>query len=321
MSKHDVLLFLGTTAELIKTLPVIKELKNRKICFKIITSGQGRINFSEFSYYLSNLKADISFEYKGDKSSPFKFAIWATATLLKGIFRLHTELLGKDRNVTHFVVHGDTVSSLIGAILSVIFRVKLVHIESGLRSYDFLEPFPEEISRFLISHIASIHFCPNEWSVNNLKSVGGIKINTIQNTLLDIFHFTQNVNASTKRPKANQKKYFVLVIHRQEHVIFQRELSQKILSVILDHTSKYKCCLIMHQLTSDFLSSLGSNLSQQSLKNIELVPRLPYLEFVDLLKHADFLITDGGSNREGSVLFRTSMFTLTQTNRKNEGTW
>src|SRR5258706_1406095 len=178
--------FVGTTTELIKLAPIIRELENRKINFKIITSGQTKVNFGELNKIIKKRKADIQLGEKTDKSSVYKFIIWTVLTFFRAT-SLRKEFCRRIAKNSYLIVHGDPVSSFIGAVIAKIYGLKLVHVESGLRSFNFLEPFPEEICRVLISKMADIHLSPNDWAINNLNNDNGVKINTFQNTLIESY--------------------------------------------------------------------------------------------------------------------------------------
>jgi UDP-N-acetylglucosamine 2-epimerase (non-hydrolysing) len=311
--------FIGTTAELIKVSSVIKEFKRRKIKFKIITSGQGKILFSEFIDYLGPIKADISLRYKGGKSSVSNFVIWAIKAFFVGICSLREELKNLNRKDAYIIVHGDTVSSLLGALIASFYRLKIIHIESGLRSFNFFEPFPEEISRFIISHLTDIHFCPNSWCVNNLKKVKGVKINTFQNTLIDIFNSTIRLK-SKNPPIANlPRKYFVLIVHRQEHVIFGKKQTREIVGHILKNKGNLTCVFIMHSLASVFLKSININKNSLASEGIIPVPRLPYMQFMKLIEGSEYFITDGGSNQEEAYYLGKPCLILRKHTERIEG--
>jgi len=301
MTKKKFYFFIGTTAELIKLAPVIREFKNRNLSFEIIASGQTRILFKELVEITGILKADIYLKEKSEKSSLLWFGVWVLRTLFISPLVLYPRFKKANKNSTYFIVHGDTVSSLIGAIIAKFYGLRLVHIESGLRSFNFLEPFPEEISRFFISLLSDIHFCPNGWAVNNLKNAGGEKVNTYQNTLFESFKMAMGSRkkfSSIKLP-INKGKFFVLVVHRQEHVIFGKRKTAKILKLILKETSKnLKCVLVIHKVTENFINLVSNGLDIKIRRRIVEVPRLPYISFMKLLSRAEFLITDGGSNQE-----------------------
>lgn len=296
MKNKKFYIFIGTTAELIKLIPVINGFRQRKIDLKIITSGQNEVDFKEFENLLGTVKVDIEIPHKSRKSSIFYFSLWAIATLIRGIVRLDREF--KSEGV-YLIVHGDTVSSLIGALVGSFYNVKLVHIESGLRSFNFLEPFPEEISRIAVTKLADICFCPNKWSMRNLKNIKGEKLNTKQNTLIESYQLTKRVNKLpdiVKKLRSRRKKYFVLVIHRQEHVLFKREKTADLINFILKNRPQdLACVFIVHKITESFLKTSGVKLTGE---NIIKVPRLPYTDFIKLVEKSEFIVTDGGSNQE-----------------------
>jgi len=283
--------FIGTTAEYIKLAPVISNFKHKKVPFKIISSGQTEIDFKMLQKYTGKVSADIKFLPKTPQSSVLYFAGWAIRTLIFGLYALRKEYKKNDTKQI-VLVHGDTVSSLLGALIAKIYRLRLVHIESGLRSFKVLEPFPEELCRYAISSIADIHFCPNKWSVNNLKNKKGLKINTNQNTLIETYNWV--IKDIDKKNRKVKGKYFVLVFHRQEHVIFGKAKGRKILQEILKNiNTDMKCVFMVHDISRDFVDSIGIN-----TKDVIFQKRMKYKDFMELIYHSEFMITDGGSNQE-----------------------
>ena len=295
----NIYFFIGTTAELIKLFPVIRELEQRKVEFKIITSGQTGVNFNEVSNWIKKTKPDIAFPQKVNQSSMFLFLIWIIKTFLNAPFLLSKEFRNVDKSNSFFIVHGDTVSSLIGAIVSRLFNLRIIHIESGLRSFNFSEPFPEEITRFIISKFADVHFCPNKWSLNNLRLVSGQKINTFQNTFIESYMMVSKKGGNFKMSKMGKGKYFIFILHRQEHVIFKKKESQRLMEFVIDKVPQgVNCVFIKHATTSRFLEFMDQKFLKRNKKRLIFLPRLPYIDFIRLLKRAEFLVTDGGGNQE-----------------------
>jgi len=302
MSRKKTYIFLGTMAEVIKLAPVLQELQRRKIEFTIIASGQTDIHFDEFKIFFKSPKVVYAITPKNKESSIAKFSIWAMRALFSSLIGLRPRFRGLNKTNSYFIVHGDTVSSLIGALVAHFYGLKIVHIESGLRSFNFIEPFPEEICRYIVSRLSDIHFCPNQWSVNNLKNVQGKKISTHQNTLIESFDIALHNKSKSIFVKSIQKKhskFFVLVVHRQEHVLFNKNRTRNELIYLLQHIPEnISCIFVVHDLSSMFINSLNNSLPRKTLRNIVLLKRLPYHEFMQLLQKAEFLITDGGSNQE-----------------------
>lgn len=203
--------FIGTTAELIKLAPIIKELKKRKANFKVITSNQNTVDFTEVKHIIGRQPVYYAFKLrpiKSPKNIVMGFLFWSIRSFINYILFFNHELSNIDKKNTFFIVHGDTVTAVLGSIIAKIYKVRLVHIESGLRSFNFLEPFPEELSRFIISQIADIHFCPNTWALNNLKSKKGVKINTKNNTLIETLNHSVKFNFNSTFRKDIFDKFF-----------------------------------------------------------------------------------------------------------------
>ena len=298
--KMRIYFFVGTTAEIIKISPIIRELQNRGFQFTIITSGQNSIDFSEMNGYISDKTRFIRFNDKGKKSSILLFFFWFVKTVFFGLFKLRKEFINLKKEQTLFIVHGDTVSTLIGSLIAKTYQLTLVHIESGLRSFNFLEPFPEEICRVITSHLTDIHFAPNEWSLNNLKNIRGIKINTYQNTLSETYlYVSSHKKKSVYSSLLNNEKYFLLVIHRQENIM-KKNSTRKLIALIIDLASKHdiKCVFVMHHLTKQFLKDEEITERIEREQKVIFIPRLPYFEFLQIFNKSKFVVTDGGSNQE-----------------------
>lgn len=318
--KKSIYIFIGTSAELIKMAPVIKEFQKKKMSFKLITTGQNQILFSDMSKYLGNVKPDIAFEEKNRQSSSLGFFYWSVKTFFLCLFSLRNEFRGLNKKNSYFIVHGDTVSSLMGAFIARIYGLKLVHIESGLRSFNFSEPFPEEICRYLVSRLADIHFCPNKWAVQNLKHLKSDIVNTKQNTLYDSYKMTLNYKKIPAILKTIKKKYFILVVHRQEHVIFGKNKTKALVETVKNNIPKdFQCVLIMHALTQGFFESEDPRLFKSLKRKSVIIPRLPYPEFMKLLDKSEYIITDGGSNQEESYYMGKPCLLLRNHTERMEG--
>lgn len=302
MKNKRTFFFIGTTAELIKVAPVIKEFHKKKIQFTIIASGQNDIRFEEFAPIIGDARILYAVTPKGKESSLFLFLIWSIRAFFSLMIGMRSNFNDLNKSNSMFIVHGDTVSSFVGSLVAWMYGLKLVHIESGLRSFNFFEPFPEEICRYIISRLADIHFCPNAWAVSNLKSVQGEKVNTYQNTLVETY--LEAMKKKSNHPiltelNKRKKRYVVLVVHRQEHVLFGKKETTEILKHVLTHIPEdLQCIFLVHDLSGDFIRSFSKIIPTKMLDRITRISRLPYQDFIHLLGNAEFMITDGGSNQE-----------------------
>lgn len=316
MKKKCIYFFIGTTAEFIKLAPVIKDLKKRKIDFKIITSGQNNIRFDNLSKFVGTIKPDIAFKEKKNKSSTFHFIFWAIKIFFICLWRLRQEFRKIDKNNIYFIIHGDTVTSTIGAIISTIYHIKLIHIESGYLSFNFLEPFPEEICRNINIRLADILFCPTDWTTNNLKRFHKITINTKQNTMIETFWWAMKQKVIS--PKViNRDKYYILIMHRQEHVVFRKNWSRNILETVIKYSKDdLDCILINYPITVEIIKSL--KLEEKKMK-IKVIPQISYIEFIKLMNNAEYIVSDGATNQQEAYYLGKPLLALRDYTEQTEG--
>lgn len=316
--------FVGTTAELIKLAPVIKEFKRRKVTLKIISSNQNTLHLEQLRPIVGKIAVDYTFKmtrFTNIQDIYVRFIWWTVKSLVNYFLYFWNEFKNLDRKSIFLIVHGDTVTAVIGALIAKACRVKLVHIESGLRSFNFLEPFPEELFRFVISYLADIHFSPNKWALNNLRNRGGIKVNTLNNTIGESTGYALKTKMYKTLNEVRNAKYFILVIHRQEHTLFNKQDTKKIIRLIIKHADKnLKCLFVMHHLTWDYLSRDKKFFNSiKKNKNVILSPKLDYISFVHTLSKAEFIATDGGSNQEEAYYLGKPCLILRNNTERIEG--
>jgi len=313
--KPKFVFFIGTSAELIKLIPVISEFENSKIEYEIYSSGQTDLKQQELKELLE-IKIDKQLLGKPQNKTSIKvFGLWAINSLVMTV----REFIKLPKE-TYIIVHGDTASSLIGSVAAKIMGLKILHIEAGLRSFNFIQPFPEEICRYITSKLADYHFCPNEWSVNNLKNYKGDKINTLNNTSLESLYNGLKLKKISKDIKNLNSSYFLLILHRQENLLFKKDVTKKIIDIVSKFSkSNLKCVFVMHKLTENFLKEQGIYSEIVANKNIILLPRTPYLEFINTIKSAKFLLTDGGSNQEEAFYLGKPTLILRNVTERIEG--
>ncbi|KKQ25800.1 MAG: UDP-N-acetylglucosamine 2-epimerase [Candidatus Woesebacteria bacterium GW2011_GWA1_37_8] len=289
--------FLGTNAELIKFAPVIKALRKRKAKVKLIYSGQNIVNFDDYGEWIGDLKPTIAFKEKKNKSSVFQFILWTFKTLFLGMTRLKKEFKRDPKDKIYFIIHDDTVSALIGALIAKFHRLTLVHIESGLFSFNYSEPFPEEICRHINATLSDIVFTPNKWGIHNLRHVKGQKVVTGENTLIEMYHWAIKKKWTIPKPRV-RGKYYILILHRQEHVFLKKDWSLNLLEMIFKNTDKdLTCVLLSFPLTVRMIESLDIKFNHRLWKHIQLLSPIPYPDFMKFMKGAEFIATDGCTNQ------------------------
>jgi UDP-N-acetylglucosamine 2-epimerase (non-hydrolysing) len=148
-----------------------------------------------------------------------------------------------------------------------------------------------------------------------LSKEKGQKINTYENSMLDSF-----LSVPYKKPTLAKRKYFILIVHRQEHVIFRKERSINLIKTIFENMDKNMTCVfICHATTRNFLESANMAIPNEIKKRVKFVPRLSYVDFVNLLRRSEFLITDGGSNQEEAYYLGLPCLLLRKYTERIEG--
>ena len=296
MKKH-IVFFIGTTAEYIKMFPVIENIKQNNIPYKIIASGQNEISLTDIAKE-TNLKIDLQLsDEKSIVKNAFGLFSWWLKTLPKGIKLIKSTFVDVDLKRSIMVVHGDTISTTLGAITAKLLGMKSAHVEAGLRSKHLLTPFPEEIDRLVTSKIATYHFAPGLKPFNELPERYN-KINTEFNTLVDALEYSKNIPCKDENIlNILNDDYCVFVCHRQENLM-QHALVRQVVDSAINVSKRKKVVFIMHQITENTLKSLDLYASLEKEPQVVIMGRVEYFDFMKLLSNAQFVITDGGSNQE-----------------------
>lgn len=319
MSK-SIYFFIGTEAELIKVFPVIIECQNVGKTCHIIASGQNDLKKSRIIEFIKLNGKFVELSREADiKKSALGLLHWFLGVKKEAqqIMKKHfhtAELSGAD-----LIVHGDTVSTMMGAFVGKKLRMRVCHVEAGLRSHNLLNPFPEEIDRLITSRIARVHFAPGRLPVENLSKVKGTVINTEYNTIMDSLALSEIMEIRTKEVcEIQEEDYFVFVMHRQENLM-NHDFVRQVLKQIRILSREKKCVLILHKITENKFQELG--ILEKLKKDIHflLLPRVDYFDFMKLLSKAQYVITDGGSNQEELYYMGKPCLIMRKTTERQEG--
>ena len=219
------------------------------------------------------------------------------------------------------IYHGDTMSTAAASIASSrLFNFgrkswKNVHLEAGLRSGSMLEPFPEEISRRISDIFSDILFAVSDLSKNNLeKENNGGEIIVTGNTIVDSAEIGYDMGK--KMQKKILYKYALINIHRHEN-LRNKERMRKITDIICH--AKINSIWPLHDNTKLFLEKYGLIDKIRKNKKIRIIPLMSYPSFIFLLANSEYLITDGGSIQEESLIFKKPCIILRGKTERQEG--
>lgn len=318
--KKQIFFFIGTEAEFIKLFPVIIECQRMQGICHIISSGQNDLKKSRIidCIKLNGKFIELSKEDFIKKNAVGLFT-WFVQTRLKAVRQIYDAFPEEDFTNVPFVVHGDTVSTFMGACIGKKLGALVCHVEAGLRSHHLFNPFPEEIDRLLTSRLARVHFAPGQEAENNLAKVKGEIINTEYNTILDSLNYSKSIPTEMKEISSiTLQDYFVFVMHRQENLA-NREFVRNVLEEVKALAQNKKCVLILHKITENALEELGQLQELKKNDSFVLLPRVDYFDFMKLLQSAQFVITDGGSNQEELCYMGKPCLIMRKTTERTEG--
>jgi len=278
-----ILICVGTRPEWLKLKPIINLLDDNE--YELLFTGQH-----------IDLLSEIDFHYKID--------ILGNGNRLSNV--ISSCLLSMPKlDYDYVLVQGDTASAFGCALSSFHSKIKIIHLEAGLRTYDNDNPYPEESYRQMISRIADINFCPTELSYNNLLSENVFgKSYIVGNTVLDnLVDYKKNVIYGNK---------VLVTLHRREnHSIM--DLWFKNINIVAEKHPNLKFLLPIHP-NPDVLK-YKDILSD----NIEVVEPLSHNDLINVLVNCRFVITDSGGIQEEATFLNKISIVCRKTTERPEG--
>lgn len=287
-----IIFFYGTTAEAIKIAPIARRLANSGVEYQQWVTYQHAGELQGILGELGLQKPNVEI-VNGIDGKPVK-TVFDTFRWLWRIYRWYRrnrkQLMITTPPNSVILVHGDTITTVIGALVAKGLRVPCAHVEAGLRSGSWRHPFPEEIDRLLVGRLAQIHFAPDQKSAENLGNRANV-VFTHGNTVIDAV-------LDHARPKTEEKKVFgILLLHRfeflKDQVLIARTLSEIVKNAPVP----------VHFFADEYGQSLlGTFLEDKPRSKLILQPRLSHFEFTRQLTSASFVITDSGGIQEEAAL-------------------
>jgi UDP-N-acetylglucosamine 2-epimerase (non-hydrolysing) len=291
----------GTTGELIKLAPVILELQRRGHRPLMLCTGQQVAQIPAFQRELGLGEVDVWLARGAgghDLRAKREIPAWA-GRVGRSVARRRRELrraLRVDGHEPLLLVHGDTFTSVLGALAGRALGVPVGHVEAGMRSGRWRDPFPEELNRRVVARLVDLHFAPGDRPVANLRRerVRGAIVDTHQNTVRDALDLVgERTVPGLELPG---EPFGVVSLHRFE--LIERETQfRALLELLHDHSRSQPLLFVDHTTTAAVLDRSPA-LRALFDDRFRRIPRQPYLQFIALLRRCTFLISDSGGSQE-----------------------
>jgi UDP-N-acetylglucosamine 2-epimerase (non-hydrolysing) len=311
-----ILVCFGTRPEAIKMAPVIQELKKQKLDFKVCVTAQHREMLDQVLDFF-----EIGPDHDLDLMQPNQSLNELSSKILKEIDRVLQKELPDV-----VLVQGDTTSATMVSLAAFHRRIKVGHIEAGLRTYNKTAPFPEEINRQLTARIADFHFAPTAKANSNLlkEQIPKEQLCITGNTVVDALQWaiakmeSEALSEDIQKIKTllNPNKKLILVTgHRREN--FGVGLIH-ICEALLELSEREDVELIYPvHLNPNVTGPVQELLSHK--KNIHLIAPVSYPTMLWLMQECSLIISDSGGIQEEAPTFKKPVLVTREVSERMEG--
>lgn len=285
---------IGTRAQLVKLAPVLRLADESGLRHDVWFTGQHDESIDDLISDFGIRSRFFGAGRRQERSSILRLLVWLPGTLF-GCYRYVHSLRTWTQSPPLVVVHGDTLSTWLGALAGRLAGGWVVHIESGLSSNKLTDPFPEELLRRLTFRLTNVALCPNDEAYARMRRYNCKVVHTGENTLLDCVR--DATSSSIGEAEVDADSYFVASVHRFQNIYSRTNLTS-IVDELLEVSELGAVYFILHPATEKRLRKYQLTEALEAAGNIELRPRMPYTEFLFLISRARGVFSDGGSNQE-----------------------
>ncbi|MGE0451183.1 MAG: non-hydrolyzing UDP-N-acetylglucosamine 2-epimerase [Vicinamibacterales bacterium] len=287
-----VLCVLGTRPEAIKLAPVIRELARRAECasVRVCVTAQHREMLDQMLEGFE-IRPDYDLDLMRDGQS--------LAGVSSAVLAALDPVIDGERP-DWVLVQGDTTTAMVASLAAFYRRVRLGHVEAGLRTHDRQAPFPEEINRRIADLVADRHFAPTERARENLLREGVVPASIVVtgNTVVDALRWTSGrpVPDSIDRLVDPSRRLVLVTAHRRES--FGAPI-EEICHAVRELSARYPGDLqIVYPVHRNPQIAGPVDRLLAGVPGVELVAPVDYLALVHLMKRAHVILTDSGGIQE-----------------------
>lgn len=309
-----IMTLIGTRPEAIKMAPVVHELARHapEVTTFVCATGQHR-ELLDRTLALLDVRPHRNLE------------VMAHDQTLAGLTGRLLELLDplvRDERPDWLVVQGDTTTAMVGALVGFYRRIRVAHVEAGLRTDDLRQPFPEEFNRRVADLCAELCFAPTAWARDNLlrEGVPSSRIHVTGNTIVDaVLGMAARRYDEATGPLAGiprDLRWMLVTTHRRESFGAPLErICQAVARIARDFVGALHVIVPVHP--NPRVAGVVSRIL--ALPNCSVVPALDYPDLVQILRRASLVLTDSGGIQEEAPTFGVPVLILRHKTERPEG--
>ena len=317
-----ILLVFGTRPEAIKMAPLVKALQKDTEHFetRVCVTAQHRQMLDQVLEVFG-----ITPEYDLNIMAPNQDLYDITAKVLLGL----REVL-KDFRPDTVLVHGDTTTSMAASLAAFYMQIPVGHVEAGLRTYNMLSPWQEEMNRQVTDRICTYYFAPTEQSKVNLlqENIDAKKIFITGNTVIDALLMAVDIISTTagvkeKMAKELQEKGYT--VGDREYILVTGHRRENFGDGFLHICKAIKELAALHpEMDIVYPVHLNPNVQKpvyellSGLSNVYLISPLDYLPFIYAMQHSTLLLTDSGGVQEEAPSLGKPVLVMRDTTERPE---
>lgn len=317
-----ILLVFGTRPEAIKMAPLVKALQKDAEHFetKVCVTAQHRQMLDQVLEVF-----EITPEYDLNIMAPNQDLYDITSKVLLG---LRTVL--KDFRPDVVLVHGDTTTSMAASLAAFYQQIPVGHVEAGLRTYNMLSPWPEEMNRQVTDRICTYYFAPTEKSRQNLlhEYIDDNKIFVTGNTVIDALLMAVDIidgKAGVKEQLHEELREKGYAVGQRPYILVTGHRRENFGDGFLHICRAIKEIAAMHP-DMDIVYPVHLNPNVQKpvyellsgLENVYLISPLDYLPFIYAMQHSTLLLTDSGGVQEEAPSLGKPVLVMRDTTERPE---
>ncbi|MGO1580593.1 MAG: non-hydrolyzing UDP-N-acetylglucosamine 2-epimerase [Peptoniphilaceae bacterium] len=309
-----VICVFGTRPEAIKMAPIVKELEKRKnIELVVAVTGQHREMLDQVLKIF-----DIEPDYD---MNIFKQGQTLTDITVNSMLGLE-KILEKEKPDV-LLVQGDTSTVFASAVAAFYKKIKIGHVEAGLRSKNLYSPYPEEANRRLTGVISNYHFAPTQANKDNLLRegypeeniyvTGNTVIDALKYAIDDDFKFDDNL---LNKLDYRNKRFILLTSHRRENI---GKPMENIFNAVKDVVDSYEDVEVIFPVHLNPKVREIANKVFKENKKIHLIEPLDYLPFSNLMNKVNIIVTDSGGIQEEAPALGKPVIVVREETERMEG--
>lgn len=311
MKKIKVMPIFGTRPDAIKMAPLVTELKTRsEIDTVVCVTGQHR-QMLDTVLDIFHLVPEYDLNIMKERQ---------TLTDITANILVELEKVLEKEKPDMVLVHGDTTTAFTSALAAFYHKIKIGHVEAGLRTYDKYSPYPEEINRQFVGLVCDAHFAPTTTNVNNLlaEHVDADKIYMTGNTEVDAIYHLVSKDYVFKNPLLREldfehKRVILMTAHRRENL---GEPLENICGAVREIVETYPDVEVVYPVHLNPVVGECAHRNLGDLDRVHLIDPLEVDDMHNVLSRCHLVLTDsGGVQEDAPALSKPCLVLRTETER------